>query len=342
MSAIHPDDFDACTRLFDAHQTYEIGRQRGLLEARAAYGAAMPAGFTLMPKALTAENGAKAALTGEFNIQHEVTCSGCAYDEADEDCEVCGGEVQYTEFVTVPWTTIKEIYAAAVVACAVPQGDAGTRPATDLEQKLGYMAERSALMLNERDRLRAALEQIASNSLVGTRYAHEQMQRIAREALDERDGAAPQARPVTAGQREPAAYAVFADNGNVICFSTQRNHPSLAKLIGEGSEVIALAPITGDVPELARAAVAGHAANQEPWKSPQDAPRDRLILADMGWPWTSLVIWNEPAGQWCATQLEADLYQGEWNDTVISHNFEPHTQMRGWMELPAPPKQEGA
>lgn len=76
--------------------------------------------YVVMPKALTAENGAKAALIGEFTIKHQATCSACHFDVADADCEVCGGEVQYVEHVTVPWDTLKAIYAAAVQACAVP------------------------------------------------------------------------------------------------------------------------------------------------------------------------------------------------------------------------------
>lgn len=89
---------------------------------------AVPAGYVLMPKALTAENGAKSALIGEFTIRHEVTCSGCAYDEADDDCEVCGGEIEYTERVTVPWAVIKDIYAAAVKACGTGAAQTATQP----------------------------------------------------------------------------------------------------------------------------------------------------------------------------------------------------------------------
>jgi hypothetical protein len=68
----------------------------------------------IMPRKLTAENGAKAALIGEFNIPFPVVCSACAYDGAQHDCEVCGGTIEYTQTVNVPWTVIKEIYAAAV------------------------------------------------------------------------------------------------------------------------------------------------------------------------------------------------------------------------------------
>ena len=70
------------------------------------------------------------------------------------------------------------------------------------------------------------------------------------------------------------------------------------------------------------------------WSTPETAPKDRPILADMGMPWACLAVWNEPAGQWCVTELEIGLFDGQWNDTYISHTYEPHSLMRGWMELP--------
>lgn len=42
---------------------------------------------------------------------------------------------------------------------------------------------------------------------------------------------------------QPMAYAVFAANGNVACFSTQRDHPSLVALEADGHSVVSLAPI---------------------------------------------------------------------------------------------------
>ncbi len=57
----------------------------------------------VMPRSLTAENGAKALLMGEFFEEHE-----CSYYNED------GELVEYTEKVPVSWTTIKEIYAKIV------------------------------------------------------------------------------------------------------------------------------------------------------------------------------------------------------------------------------------
>jgi len=65
----------------------------------------------MMPRELTAENGVKAAMMGEFSIKFPMKC--CCQGEQD-DCEVCGGAGEYLQPVNVPWTTIKQIYAAAV------------------------------------------------------------------------------------------------------------------------------------------------------------------------------------------------------------------------------------
>lgn len=52
----------------------------------------------------------KAECIGEFSITEQLTCTSCSYDEAQPDCEVCGGEVTYDQKFTIPWTTCKEIY----------------------------------------------------------------------------------------------------------------------------------------------------------------------------------------------------------------------------------------
>lgn len=42
----------------------------------------------IMPKELTAENGAKALLIGEFQEEIELTCSACDYHGPQNDCEL--------------------------------------------------------------------------------------------------------------------------------------------------------------------------------------------------------------------------------------------------------------
>ena len=65
----------------------------------------------------------KAECIGEFHFEVEQTCYSCYEIEKDPECEVCGGEANYMQKVTVPWDTCKEIYKrmAAVAAREVKQ-----------------------------------------------------------------------------------------------------------------------------------------------------------------------------------------------------------------------------
>ena len=67
-----------------------------------------------MPTELTAENGAKATLIGEFTIPIEILCPECS-GGMDEECDLCAGSgLRISHNINVPWTTIKDIYAKAV------------------------------------------------------------------------------------------------------------------------------------------------------------------------------------------------------------------------------------
>ena len=64
-----------------------------------------------VPARLTAENGAKAALMGEFKESIQTPCTECF---GDDECENCDGSGRITTEYTVSWSTIKEIYAASI------------------------------------------------------------------------------------------------------------------------------------------------------------------------------------------------------------------------------------
>lgn len=70
----------------------------------------------IMPKELTAQNGAKMHMMGEFNEEITLKCPECwdLNEDADNECEICAGTGEYVQSVPVSWTTIKEIYAMAV------------------------------------------------------------------------------------------------------------------------------------------------------------------------------------------------------------------------------------
>ncbi|MEQ0452462.1 DUF550 domain-containing protein [Klebsiella sp. JB_Kp021] len=70
-----------------------------------------PPGYVMVPMRLTAENGAKGALSGEFSETKFVNCSECF---GDDECETCDGSGRIEITVPVSWTTIKEIWAKGV------------------------------------------------------------------------------------------------------------------------------------------------------------------------------------------------------------------------------------
>jgi hypothetical protein len=80
----------------------------------------IPQGYCLMPRRLTAENGAKALLLGEFKLEVTRECPECLeLDEPADGCEICDGEGEYAQRHTIPWDMIKFIYSEAVKGLAL-------------------------------------------------------------------------------------------------------------------------------------------------------------------------------------------------------------------------------
>lgn len=97
----------------------------GLMQARSAQPApVVPEGYVIMPRRLTAENGAKGLLLGEFKANIELGCPCVDDDEASDECEICNGDGSYLQPVAIDWDTIKAIYekAADGLAAAPAQG----------------------------------------------------------------------------------------------------------------------------------------------------------------------------------------------------------------------------
>lgn len=69
----------------------------------------------LLPYELTAENGAKRLLSGEFFVEVNHSCSVCIHDvEPNKECEECGGRVDWVQKHCIPWPIIKDIYRGIV------------------------------------------------------------------------------------------------------------------------------------------------------------------------------------------------------------------------------------
>lgn len=71
----------------------------------------IPEGYVMVPMRLTAENGAKGVLSGEFSETQFVNCPECF---GDDECETCDGSGRIEIKVPVSWTTMKEIWIKGV------------------------------------------------------------------------------------------------------------------------------------------------------------------------------------------------------------------------------------
>ncbi|EPD3811085.1 DUF551 domain-containing protein [Cronobacter dublinensis] len=89
--------------------------------------AVVPEGWKLVPMRLTAENGAKGALSGEFSETKFVNCHECF---GDGECETCDGSGRIEITVPVTWSTIKEIWAKGVEHFATSPQSPGNDHAT--------------------------------------------------------------------------------------------------------------------------------------------------------------------------------------------------------------------
>ncbi|MGE8468792.1 MAG: hypothetical protein ACN6QE_22020 [Pseudomonas putida] len=85
----------------------------------------IPDGYCLMPRGLTAENGAKALLLGEFKLEVTRECPECReLEEPAEGCEICDGEGEYGQSHIIPWEKIKFIYSEAAKGLALQSNTA--------------------------------------------------------------------------------------------------------------------------------------------------------------------------------------------------------------------------
>lgn len=82
-----------------------------------------PDGWATLPAKLSAENGAKAALSGEFLEVKFISCPECF---GDDDCDSCDGSGRVKVEIPVSWTTIKAIWEKGVqhfIAAPEPGGE---------------------------------------------------------------------------------------------------------------------------------------------------------------------------------------------------------------------------
>lgn len=73
--------------------------------------------------------------------------------------------------------------------------------------------------------------------------------------------------------------------------------------------------------------------------TPETAPRDgTVILGHFGYPWLMAATWNEVTDQWAVAELQADLYDGQWNDRYFATEYLPPKDLLGWLPMPELPE----
>ncbi|MGH0079707.1 hypothetical protein ACQ7O1_26550, partial [Escherichia coli] len=106
-------DIDNAIIMLDRIDTLEsfdddrIEAVKAVLRRLAGNSPVTPDGWVMVPKRLTAENGAKGALSGEFSETTFISCLECF---GDDDCDTCDGSGRIEIKVPVTWSTIKSIW----------------------------------------------------------------------------------------------------------------------------------------------------------------------------------------------------------------------------------------
>ncbi len=74
------------------------------------------------------------------------------------------------------------------------------------------------------------------------------------------------------------------------------------------------------------------------WQPAKTAPKDKLILADFGWPWPVPTMWDVASESWAAMSAQRD---GDAKGVALTAWFETEYErsedMRQWMPMPALP-----
>lgn len=107
--AFHTDEQKAAQwlRASDGNRVQEYVKLERLQNALSDNSPVTLDGWVIVPKKLTAENGAKGVLSGEFSETTFISCPECF---GDDDCDTCDGSGRIEIKVPVTWTTIKSIW----------------------------------------------------------------------------------------------------------------------------------------------------------------------------------------------------------------------------------------
>lgn len=64
-------------------------------------------------------------------------------------------------------------------------------------------------------------------------------------------------------------------------------------------------------------------------------PKNRLFLADIGYPHYVIAHWSKVNNQYVFAEMQVDLYQGEWDDVYFQTEYFEEEEIKSWIELPS-------
>jgi len=77
------------------------------------------------------------------------------------------------------------------------------------------------------------------------------------------------------------------------------------------------------------------------WHEAATAPKDKLILADVGWPWPVSCMWDAEVNEWSFALLNAETHDEKGRGVVVWWETEYERTIKAWTEMPSLPVQKG-
>lgn len=70
------------------------------------------------------------------------------------------------------------------------------------------------------------------------------------------------------------------------------------------------------------------------WQPAETAPKDRVILADAGWPWPLACLWDAQANKWAIAFLNVETLNEKKESLGVWWETEYEPKLMRWMEIP--------
>ena len=88
-------------------------------------------------------------------------------------------------------------------------------------------------------------------------------------------------------------------------------------------------------------AIAEQSAPPTLWKPAETAPKTRVILADIGYPWPLPCLWDAEVEKWAVAFLNVEAQNAENQSLNVWWETENEREIKAWAEMPALPARSG-